>query len=321
MAEEFGITTESVRGKRLEDMFPPDVAVKVRAEFEKAFEGETNEFVNPLGGRYFKHFPQPVKDEEGRVVAVVGFISEVTNLVKAEQEIAALNAQLAQHVAELEQANRRLEAFSFTVSHDLRNPLSVVATGAKVLSASEAVPAREREMVQRMQRAASRMGEMIEDLLALATSRAEELKASAPVDLSTLARGVADELLQRHADRKVALEVEPGLHARADRRLLRVVLENLLSNAIKYTAQREVAHVRVYRNEEAFVVEDDGVGFDMADTDKLFVPFERLHDDAAFEGNGIGLSTVQRMIAGQGGRVWAEGVPGRGAKFFFSLPA
>jgi signal transduction histidine kinase len=166
------------------------------------------------------------------------------------------------------------------------------------------------------------MTALIDDLLKLSrVSRAELRREN--VDLSALARGVLEELAAAHPERKVEWTVEDGLTAEGDVRLLRIALENLLGNAWKFTSRRDVAHIRFARVEAqgrpAFVVEDDGAGFDMAWASRLFGAFQRLHGTAEFEGTGVGLATVQRIVTRHGGRVWAEAEVDRGARFYFTL--
>jgi signal transduction histidine kinase len=231
------------------------------------------------------------------------------------------------HARELEAANKDLEAFSYSVSHDLRAPLRAIDGFSQALleDHAAALDERGREHLGRVRAAAQRMGELIDDLLQLSrVSRAELVRA--PVDLGALAREVAAELAQREPGRSVSLAIGEGLRAEADRRLARIVLENLLGNAWKFTARRAAARIEVGAGAAAdgaptFFVRDDGAGFDPRYAHKLFAPFQRLHGAAEFPGTGIGLAIVQRIVDRHGGRAWAEGEPGRGAVFWFTLPA
>ncbi|WP_158307842.1 sensor histidine kinase [Ramlibacter tataouinensis] len=226
----------------------------------------------------------------------------------------------------LERANRELEAFSYSVSHDLRAPLSTIDGFSHELwaRAHAQLDDRSRHFLTRIRAGVRQMSVLIDGLLALATvSRAEiwhEL-----VDVSALARQIAAELQESTPGRRVELVVQPGLQAMGDPRLVRQLLANLIGNAWKFTARQEHARIEVGRqpleagSERAFYVSDNGVGFDMAHARHLFSPFQRLHPAADFQGSGIGLATVQRIALRHGGRVWAQARPGEGATFFFTL--
>jgi PAS domain S-box-containing protein len=322
LAEEFGLTTEKIRGKSLEELFPPHVTPHLLEHFERCFAGEAHEFVNELGGRYFKHFPQPVFDADGRVKAVVGFISEVTNLKLAEEEIRRLNRELEGRVQELEIANRQLEAYSYSVSHDLRSPLTTIILVADQL-ARELRDARPetRVEVERLQESAVRMDLLIGDILSLARATRGVIHRE-QVDLSAQAQEVIAELRLRGPEPFEAV-IEPDLRAAGEPRLLRVVIENLLSNARKYSRKAPAPRIEFRadpdRGPSAFLVRDNGVGFDMNQAKQLFQAFERLHGDREFEGTGVGLATVRRILVAHGGDIFVESAPGQGATFHFSV--
>ncbi len=226
--------------------------------------------------------------------------------------------------AELERANRELEAFSYSVSHDLRAPLRAIAGFAAALaedgSATLEPPARAH--LARIQGAVVRMNGLVDSLLGLAQVARAPLSRHL-VDLSALSAEIGEELAGANRGRSVELAIEPGLTAYGDRALLQVALVNLLGNAWKYTARRANARVEVGRlpgHEPAFFVRDNGAGFDMAYAKRLFAPFQRLHRAEEFDGSGVGLATVQRIVHRHGGRTWAEGALGAGATFFFTLP-
>ncbi|UXI66649.1 response regulator [Tahibacter amnicola] len=241
---------------------------------------------------------------------------------RAVRELAAARAVL---VDELEQKNRELEAFSYSVSHDLRGPLRVIdgLSQACLEDYGGRLEEEGRGYLQRVCDAARRMGELIDDLLALSWVGRTDLRRES-VDLSTMARGVADELRRKERHRQVTVNVEDGLVVEADSRLMRIVLENLLGNAWKFTSRTDDARID-FGTERlpdgmAFRIRDNGAGFDMAFAEKLFRPFQRLHDETQYPGTGIGLATIQRIIDRHGGITWATGEIGRGATLYFTLP-
>jgi len=247
---------------------------------------------------------------------------------KAEEGLQSLNTELEERVArrttELAAANRELEAFCYSVSHDLRAPLRGIDGFSQALAedCGAAVGAVGEEHIARIRKATQRMGRLIDDLLSLSRfSRAEHVCGR--VDLSTIAGEVLEELRRSQPERRVEVVLSPGLGTEGDDALLRAALENLLGNAWKFTSTRASARIEVgseERNgERVFFVRDNGVGFDMAHAGKLFGAFQRLHTEREFPGNGIGLATVQRIIHRHGGRIWAEAGLDRGATFYFTL--
>lgn len=239
----------------------------------------------------------------------------------ATRELAELRASM---VEELERKNRELEAFSYSVSHDLRAPLRAIEGFSEILVADYApvLDATARGYIDRVVTSARRMTELIDDLLSLSRLGRAELRKQA-FDLSALAQEVIADLRAREPDRTVECVVEPELGAEGDVRLVRVVLENLLGNAWKFTAKQPAARIELSGRREdgrtIFFVHDNGAGFDMKYAAKLFGPFQRLHSAKEFAGTGIGLATVHRIVERHGGRVWAEGEVGQGATIFFTL--
>jgi signal transduction histidine kinase len=246
------------------------------------------------------------------------------------RELEAAEARAAQRVAEtraaltseLERKNKELESFSYSVSHDLRAPLRSIRGFSELLlaEAAELNPS-VRDYLGRIAAAGERMGQLIDDLLALSRIGRHDLVRQS-VNVTRLAREVGEQLAQQQPQRAVDFVVADGLEADADPRLLRVVFENLLGNAWKFTGRASLARVTVGREggaEPAFFVRDNGAGFDMAQAERLFAPFQRLHTVADFPGTGIGLATVYRIIDRHAGRIWAESAPGEGAVFRFSL--
>jgi signal transduction histidine kinase len=247
---------------------------------------------------------------------------------KAEEEVTRLNEELEQRVrhrtAELEASNKELDSFTYSVSHDLRAPLRRIEGFGQILSKeySEQMDDRFRHYMDRIRAGAHDMSEMIDSFLKLSRSTRSELTIEA-VDLSELANKVVSRLREREPQRSVSVEISPNLMVDGDRRLLDAVLENLLGNAWKYSRHNKAATI-VFTTEGSnghtvYVVHDNGAGFDMNYLDRLFMPFCRLHRSEEFEGTGIGLATVLRILARHGGRIWAEGAIGKGATFRFTL--
>ncbi len=239
-------------------------------------------------------------------------------------ELHERNESLRRNAAELLAANSELDAFAYSVSHDLRAPLRSIDGFSQILLEDYATQLDEagRESLHRVRAASQRMGTLIDDLLKLARVTRAEIRTE-DVDLSGMARDIAAELEGATPERKVEFAIAPGLKARGDTRLLRVVLDNLLRNSWKYTAKQPAPRVEFRSADanggQAFMVRDNGAGFDMKYADKLFGVFQRLHSAADFEGTGIGLATVRRIINRHGGRIWAEGAVDQGATFYFTL--
>lgn len=260
----------------------------------------------------------------GNQVYFTGLIRDITQRRQAEGHIRQLNEDMRVHAVELEAVNRELEAFSYSVSHDLRAPLRAIDGFSQVLLEDYAakLDVEGRGYLERVRAAAQRMGLLIDDLIKLSRVTRAELLMQA-VDLSEIAAGIASELRAREPRRQVELTIEAGLSAHGDARLLRIALENLFSNAWKFTQGRDPAHIVFGRTQHnglpAYFVQDDGVGFDATYADKLFGVFQRLHDAREFPGTGIGLATVQRVIHKHGGHIWAHSTSGKGATFYFML--
>ena len=235
-----------------------------------------------------------------------------------------LERRVSERTRELESSNRELEAFSYSVSHDLRAPLETMNGFSYVLMKKYAdkLDPDGKQSIQSIRAAAKRMAELIDDLLNLSRVTTSAMHRE-EIDLSALARSIMEELCRNEPDRKVEFIAPTTADTFGDARLLRIVMENLLRNAWKYTSQHDLARIefgQATRNgRTAYFVRDDGNGFDPRSADRLFQPFQRLHDTADFPGNGIGLATVKRIIQKHGGEVWAEGAVEKGATFYFTL--
>lgn len=251
--------------------------------------------------------------------------TEVIERQQAEQAVQTLNQGLRQAIVELKAVNRELESFSYSVSHDLRAPLRSIDGFSQALleDCGDQLDVSGQDYLRRIRNATQRMGNLIDDLLNLAQVTRSEMKLE-PVNLSLLASSICTELQQSQPERSVEFIVQPELMARGDARLLQILLINLLNNAWKFSANNPHAQVEfgilsAETNPPVYFVRDNGTGFDMAFANKLFGPFQRLHSATEFQGNGIGLATVQRITHRHGGKVWAEGILDEGATFYFTL--
>ena len=260
----------------------------------------------------------PVLDSQGEVAFWVGIDADITEMKAVE--------------AALRLSNQELEAFSYSVSHDLRSPLNTVDGFSRLLAKqltpqlTGAAAEKVTHYLSRIQAGVAQMGQLIEDLLSLSQVARAQLRSEA-VDLSAMAHSFLDEWQTRQPERQVTVVIEEGLQVTADGRLVRVAMENLLANAWKFTSQMPSAHAEIRFGQKpdaaglpVFFVQDNGAGFDMAYADKLFDPFQRLHAASEFSGTGVGLATVSRVIKRHEGSVWADSSCGNGATFFFTLP-
>jgi PAS domain S-box-containing protein len=252
-------------------------------------------------------------------------ISERKDAEAALRKLAEeLEERFAARTADLSAANEELEAFAYSVSHDLRAPLRGIDgfSQAVLEEYSESLDETGRDYLVRLRSASQRMGHLIDDMLSLSRVSRFELSRE-QMDLSAIATSLAVELQEREPDREVEFVIHDGVTALGDFRFLSIVLENLLANAFKFTSKSATARIEFGRKlidgESAYFVRDDGVGFDMAYAEQLFVPFQRLHTATDFPGSGIGLATIRRIIVRHGGRVWAHGEIGRGATMYFTL--
>ncbi len=313
----------------------PDDRARISSALELARRGELLVFtiehrvVLPEGDEhYIQERGRVTLDADGRPQRVVGASVDVTELRHAQEEVVRLNADLERRVtertAELANANRELEAFAYSVSHDLRAPLRSIDGFTQLLLRKypDRLDATGQDYLTRVRNATVRMGQLIDDLLQLSRVIRADFQRSS-VNLSTIAHEVVKELAEAEGERRVSVQIAPDLRAQADPRLIRIVLDNLLGNAWKFTARTTDAKIEFgmerTTTEPVYFVRDNGAGFDMAYAQKLFGAFQRLHNETEFAGTGIGLATVQRIIHRHNGRIWAEAILNQGATFHFTL--
>ncbi|MGC1396268.1 MAG: PAS domain S-box protein, partial [Coleofasciculaceae cyanobacterium] len=329
-----GKPVEELLDKDDRDFLPPEMAQIIRENDRQIMTtGESQiieeEVLKNGNLRIYLSAKSPWQDDQGNVIGLVGIARDITERKLAEQEIKQLNEDLERRViertAELTAANQELEAFSYSVSHDLRAPLRGIDGFSQALADrySEQLDDKGKHYLNRIRAGTQRMGELIDDLLTLSRVTRTEMRRKA-VDLSAIATEIATELKFTEPDRDVEFAIAPGLNVNGDAQLLRVVLENLLNNAWKFTSASiqtkiEFGGILQADAKTAYFISDNGAGFDMAYSNKLFGAFQRLHSTTQFPGTGIGLATVQRIIHRHGGKVWAEGAVEQGATFYFTL--
>jgi PAS domain S-box-containing protein len=319
-----GYAAEEIVGKHFSVFYPPEDIALGKPIMELKSAREEGRFeddswrIRKDGSRFWANVVvTPLRDNAGLLRGFVKITRDVTEKRKAEQEI-------IQRSLELEAANKELETFSYSVSHDLRAPLRGIDGFSQALQEDyqQQLDSTAKDYLQRICTATRRMGELIDDLLNLArVTRAEIYRER--IDLSKLAGQVAQELQSQEPARSVALNIAAGLEAEGDSRLLRVALQNLIGNAWKFTSKREKAQIEFgaqgVNGGKAYFVRDNGAGFEQSYASRLFGAFQRLHAASEFPGTGIGLATVQRIIRRHGGTVWAEGTVNQGATVYFTL--
>ncbi len=316
---------EELIGSCIFDSLPPDIARTRKEHLEEIIRTkQPRSYVDILNDRYFEHSIYPVFDEGGAVARFAVYSRDITGRKKAEEKIRSLNENLKHHVFQLQDANRELEAFSYSVSHDLRTPLRSIDGFSLALleDYGDKVDASGRDYLQRVRNATLRMSQLIDDLLNLSRVGRLEMKRHR-VDLSTIATQLAERLKKNHPERAADFVITPGLTVVGDERLMTLVLENLFSNAWKFSEKKATTVIEFgvtqVQGAPAFFVRDNGAGFDMTFANKLFSPFQRLHRESEFPGTGIGLATVKRIISRHGGRVWIEGELDKGATVYFTV--
>ena len=329
-----GKPVEEILNKDDRDMFPPEIARIIRETDRQIMTtGEAQVLEEEVWAngnfRTYLSAKSVWRDAQGNVIGLVGIARDITERKLAEQEIKELNEDLERRViertAELTAANKELEAFSYSVSHDLRAPLRGIDGFSQALMDrySDQLEDKAKHYLSRIRAGTQRMGELIDDLLTLSRVTRTEMRRK-EVDLSAIAIEIITELQQLEPAREVEFAIAPRLVVNGDPQLLRVVLENLLNNAWKFTSakiQTKIEFNAILQADAkfAYFIRDNGAGFDMAYSNKLFGAFQRLHSTTQFPGTGIGLATVQRIINRHGGKVWAEGAVDQGATFYFTL--
>lgn len=329
----FHLRREDIVGLTDHDLFPAEIADEFRANDRLAAEGPEPVHVEEVapgndGPHTYITVKFPLRDAAGKPYAVCGISTDITARKRAEEQVRQLNAELEQRVrertAELETTARELDAFAYSVSHDLRAPLRSLHGFSEILveDYADGLDEEGRQYLQRIQANVARMGQLIDDLLRL--SRATRIGLNRePVDIGAQAHEIVAELRSAEPGRQVEVVIADGLLTTGDSHLIKLALENLLSNAWKFTGRCEDAAITVgsagQPGDPVFFVRDNGAGFDMRFAGKLFDPFQRLHPATEFEGSGIGLAIVHRILSRHGGRIWAESEPGKGSTFFFTL--
>jgi light-regulated signal transduction histidine kinase (bacteriophytochrome) len=270
----------------------------------------------------------PLRNTKGEIIGVIGVVRDITEQKLAEEQLVRLNEELEQRVRlrtlEYEEANRELESFSYSVSHDMRAPLRHIEGFTRIFMEDHGaeISPEGRKYLDRICSATKRMGEIIDALLKLSRI-SRRIICLEEVDLSGIAREIAADLTAAAPERPIEFIVEDGVTAHGDRQLFRVILDNLIGNAWKFTGKQEAARIEfgseTVQGVRAIFVRDNGAGFDAAYANKLFGVFQRLHRVDEYEGTGVGLATVQRLVHRLGGRIWAEGEVGRGAAFYFTI--
>jgi PAS domain S-box-containing protein len=303
--------------------------VKDHLENPRPFTDFANIHIGPNGKRiYFETSGSPFYDANGNFKGYRGIGRNVTERKLKEEEIRRLNEELEQRVIErtrqLEIANKELEAFSYSVSHDLRSPLRSINGFSQALldGYPDRLDEQGRDFLARIIAASKRMSQLIDDLLKL--SRVTRLEMTREnINLSEIAESIAASLKETEPNRKVNFRIEPNILGHCDPQLIRIVLENLIGNSWKFTSHHSTATIEFNmtfeNNTPVYFIRDDGAGFDMQYAGKLFAPFQRMHKEDEFSGTGVGLATVQRIIYRHGGKVWAQGEVEKGATFFFTL--
>lgn len=328
MLEKFGYHKTDLLGKKVVDIVTPDREERILGIFKRALAGEQVRIEDSMAGCDTMSSYIPLKDDRNRVYGVMVIIIDVTELKKAQKELKKLNLSLEhiieERTAQLISANRELEAFSYSVSHDLRAPLRGIDGWSLALQEDYGTQLDEKanQYIARVRSETQRMGDLIDDLLKLSRISRTELKP-ARINLSDIIKTISERLLEENPGRNIHFTIAPGLMVKADAKLLEIACTNLMSNACKFTSRKEMAEISFgqtkYEGKPVFFIKDNGAGFDMATAKKLFGAFQRMHRQSEFPGTGIGLAIVKRIISLHQGDVWAEAELGKGATFYFTI--
>ncbi len=327
-----GIPRSLSVGKTQEEIVPPEIAEVVNAKYQHCLEAghaieEEVVLKLPSGQRYFHSTLISSRGKDGRY-RIVGISRDITEQKQAEETIRKLNQELEKRVADrtsqLQAANKELETFAYSVSHDLRAPLRGIDGFSQVLleEYQDKLDVQGKIYLHRICSAVQRMSQIIDDMLSLSRINRSEINIQ-NVNLSKIVKEIATALMESQPERKVKFSIAERIITKGDSRLLRIALENLVGNAWKYTSKHPKANIEFGMQKQTektvYYIRDDGAGFDMRYANKLFGTFQRLHDSKEFQGTGIGLATVLRIIHRHGGEVWAEGEVEKGAAFYFTI--
>ena len=332
-AQMHGYSVQEILAMHLNDLIAPETFILTTERIPRLLAGESLTFQVDHLHKDGHIFPIEVSASPIQLngeTFILGFNSDITERKAAETKIRCMTEDLEKRVkertAQLESANKEMEAFSYSVSHDLRTPLRSIDGFSQALleDHQDQLDETGKHYLARIHNSTKRMGNLIDDLLKLSRTSRSELTIG-DCDLTSLCRKVANDLTLSQPERIVEVSIQPGMITSADHNLMQVVLENLLRNAWKFSSRSQNPKIEVRETvstsgERTFFIRDNGAGFDMAHADKLFTAFQRLHSETDYEGTGIGLAIVQRIISRHGGRIWAEAELGKGATFFFTLP-
>jgi len=336
------VATEKVTGHSREELIGTDFMgyfsdpEKAKAGYQKVFQdGFVQDYALEIRAKDGHLTPvlynaSVYRDEAGQVIGVFAAARDITERKRAEEEVRTLNAELenrvVQRTTQLEAANKELEAFSYSVSHDLRAPLRAIDGFSRILLEDyiKNLDEEGKRVLGVIRNNTQKMGQLIDDLLVFSRLGRQEIRVS-EINMERLAKTVFEEVKPTQPERKMRLTIRQVPPGQGDPAMIKQVFSNLLSNAIKFTRPKETATIELggfdQEKENFYYVKDNGVGFDMQYVHKLFGVFQRLHSSEEFEGTGVGLAIVQRIVHRHGGRVWAEGKVNEGATFYFSLPA
>ena len=328
----YGYSSEEMKNRSISILLPPNRPDEMPMILARIKHGENIKHYETIRIRkdgsiiYVSLTTSPIKDMAGNIIGASTIARDVTERKRAEEEIKKLDQELKYQIMQLEAANKELEAFSYSVSHDLRAPLRAIDGFSRVMLEDYIgkLDDEGKRYLNIIRSNTQKMGQLIDDLLVFSRLGRQEIRISG-IDMGKLAKAVSEELKLAVPGRKLKFAINTLIPAQGDQAMIRQVFVNLLSNAVKFTKPKERALIEVdgrsEGNENVYTVKDNGVGFDMQYVNKLFGVFQRLHSSEEFEGTGVGLAIVQRIIHRHGGRVWAEGKVGEGAIFYFSLPA